>query len=81
MHYGHFKYIMMLFDLTNALVVFQHLMNDVFCKYLDDFMVCYINDILIFSKNVEHHKQHVCRILDKLKEVEFYAKLKKCEFI
>jgi hypothetical protein len=81
MHYGHFKYIMMLFDLTNALVVFQHLMNDVFCKYLDDFMVCYINDIFIFSKNVEDHKQHVCLILDKLKEVEFYAKLKKCEFI
>jgi len=81
MHYGHFKYIMMPFDLTNALVVFQHLMNDVFCKYLDDFMVCYINDILIFSKNVEDQKQHVCLILDKLKEVEFYAKLKRCEFI
>jgi len=56
-------------------------MNDVFCKYLDDFMVCYINDILIFSKNVEDQKQHVCLILDKLKEVEFYAKLKRCEFI
>jgi hypothetical protein len=79
-HYGQFKYIMMPFDLTNALVVFQHLMNDIFCEYLDDFMVCYINEILIFSKNVEDHKQHVRLILDKFKEVELYAKLEKCEF-
>jgi hypothetical protein len=40
----------MAFGLTNALGVFQHMMNDVFCEYLDDFVVCYINDIFIFSK-------------------------------
>jgi hypothetical protein len=48
--YGHFKYVVMPFGLTNALVVFQHLMNDVFHEYLDNFVVHYIDDILISSK-------------------------------
>ncbi len=65
--YNHFKY------LVN---IFQRLMNDVFCEYLNDFMVCYINDILIFSKNMEDYKHHVRLVLEKLHEVELYAKLK-----
>ncbi len=79
-HYSHFKYIVMPFGLTNALFVFQHLMNDVFCEYLDDSMVCYINDILIFSKNMGDHECHVHFVLQNLQEVELYAKLKMCEF-
>jgi hypothetical protein len=59
---------------------FQHMMNHVFCEYLDDFMVCYIDDILIFSKNMVDHERHVCLVLEKLREVGFYAKLEKCEF-
>jgi hypothetical protein len=55
-------------------------MNDVFREYLDDFMVCYIDDILIFSNNMEDHECHACLVLEKFQEVEFYAKLKKCEF-
>jgi hypothetical protein len=55
-------------------------MNEVFCEYLNDFMVCYIDDILIFSKNMEDYKHHVRIILEKLHEVELYAKLKKCDF-
>jgi hypothetical protein len=66
------------FALTNTLVVFQHLMNNVFCEYLDDFVVCYIDDILIFSKNMVDYEHHVCLVLEKLREV--YAKLEKCEF-
>jgi hypothetical protein len=54
-HYSHFEYVVMPFGLTNALVVSYHLMNNVFHEYLDNFMVCYINDILIFSKNMEDH--------------------------
>jgi hypothetical protein len=54
--------------------------NDVFCEYLDDFVVYYINDIFIFSKNLEKHEQHVQLMLDKLREIKFYAKLEKCEF-
>jgi hypothetical protein len=48
-HYGHFEYVVMLFGLTNAPVVFQHMMNDVFHEYLDNFVVCYIDGILIFQ--------------------------------
>ncbi len=53
--YGHFEYVVMLFGLINALAIFQHLMIDVSHEYLDDFVVCYIDDILIFSKNMEEH--------------------------
>jgi hypothetical protein len=65
-HYGHFEYVVMPFGLINAFVIFQHLMNDVFREYLDDFVVYYINDILIFSKNMEDHERHVHLVLEKL---------------
>jgi hypothetical protein len=47
-HYDHFEYVVMPFGLTDTPIIFQHLMNNVFCEYLDDFVVYYINDILIF---------------------------------
>ncbi len=49
--YGHFEYTVMPFGLTNALAVFQHLMNDIFREYMDEFVVVYLDDILIFSKD------------------------------
>jgi hypothetical protein len=55
-------------------------MNNAFCEYLDDFMVCYINVILIFSKNMEDHEHHIRLVLEKFWEVELYTKLEKCEF-
>jgi hypothetical protein len=55
-------------------------MNNVFHEYLDDFMVYYINDIFIFSKNMEDNECHVCLVLEKLWEVRFYTKLEKSEF-
>jgi hypothetical protein len=55
-------------------------MNDVFREYLDDFMVYYIDNIFIFSKNMEDHECRVCLILKKFKKVGFYTKLKKCQF-
>jgi hypothetical protein len=78
--YNHFEYVVMPFGLINTFVVFQHLMNNVFCEYLNDFMVCYINDIFIFSKNMEDYKHHVRLVLEKLQEVELYAKLKQYDF-
>jgi hypothetical protein len=45
-------------------------MNDIFLEYLDDFMVCYIDDIFIFSNNMEDHEHHVYFVLDKLKEIK-----------
>jgi hypothetical protein len=68
------------FGLINTPIIFKHLINDVFHEYLDDFMVYYINDILIFSKNMEDHECHVHMVLEKIWEVRFYTKLEKCEF-
>jgi hypothetical protein len=79
-HYGHFEYVVMPFGFTNALTIFQHMMNYVFHEYLDDFVVYYINDILIFSKNMANHERHVCLVLEKFQEVGLYAKLEKCGF-
>ncbi len=73
--YNHFEYVVMPFGLTNTFVIFQHFMNNVFCEYLDDFVVCYIDDIFIFSKNMEDRECHVCVVLEKFWEVGFYAKL------
>ncbi len=57
--YDHFEYTVMPFDLTNALVVNLHLMNDIFREYMDKFVVVYLDDILIFSKDQETHDKHV----------------------
>ena len=68
------------FGLTNAPAIFQHLMNDVFREYLDKFVVCYLDDILIYSKSSEEHEEHVRLVLQKLRETGLYAKLEKCVF-
>jgi hypothetical protein len=70
----------MSFGLTNAPAYFMYLMNKVFMEYLDKFMVVFIDDILIFSKNDEEHDEHLCLVLQKLRENQLYAKLSKCEF-
>ena len=58
--------IFMLFRLTNAPAVFQHMMNDFFLEYLDHFVVIYLNDILIYSKNEKKHEHHVYLVLEKI---------------
>jgi hypothetical protein len=70
----------MSFGLTNAPSYFMYLMNKVFIEYLDKFVVVFIDDILIFSKNEEEHDKHLCLVLQKLRENQLYAKLNKCEF-
>jgi hypothetical protein len=55
-------------------------MNDVFREILDDFVVCYLDDILVFSKNEEEHISHVQLVLEKLRTARLYAKLEKCLF-
>jgi hypothetical protein len=78
--YGHFEYTIMPFGLTNAPAIFQHLMNNIFREFLDDFVVCYLDDILIFSKNREDHERHVRLVLQKLRDAGLYAKLEKRMF-
>jgi hypothetical protein len=55
-------------------------MNDVFREFLDDFVVCNLDDILVFSKNEEEHINHVRLVLEKLRTAGLYAKLEKCVF-
>ena len=66
------------FSLTNAPTIFQHLINDVFHEFLDYFVVVYLDDILVFSKNEKDHKNHVRLVLKKLCSAGFYTKLEKC---
>jgi hypothetical protein len=70
----------MLFGLTNAPSYFTYLMNKVFMEYLDKFVMVFIDDILIFSKNEEEHDEHFRLVLQKLRENQLYAKLNQCKF-
>nr|GEV23672.1 putative reverse transcriptase domain-containing protein [Tanacetum cinerariifolium] len=78
--YGHFKFIVMPFRLTNAPAIFIDLMNHVCKPYLDKFVIVFIDDILIYSKLEKEHEDHLKTILDLLKKEKLYAKLSKCEF-
>nr|GFB68550.1 putative reverse transcriptase domain-containing protein [Tanacetum cinerariifolium] len=68
------------FGLTNALTVFMGLMNQVCKPYLDKFVIVFIDDILINSKDEKEHEEHLKQILELLKKKELYAKFSKCEF-
>ena len=70
----------MSFGLTNAPAYFMSMMNKVFMEFLDKFVVVFIDDILIYSKN-EEHKEHLRLVLEKLREHQLYAKFSKCEFL
>ncbi|GJV73004.1 putative reverse transcriptase domain-containing protein [Tanacetum coccineum] len=78
--YGHYEFQVMPFGLTNALAIFMDLINRVCKPYMDKFMIVFIDDILIYSKNKEEHEEHLKLILELLKKEELYAKFSKCEF-
>jgi hypothetical protein len=78
--YGLFEYLVMSFGLTNAPVHFTYLMNLIFMPGLEKFVVVFIDDIMIYSKNKEEHAEHLWIILMRLKEHELYAKVTKCTF-
>ena len=77
--YGLFEYTKMSFGLTNA-HAYMYLMNKVFMEYFDKFVVIYIDDILVFSKNEEEHEEQLGLVLQKLRDHQLYAKLSKRAF-
>nr|GEV25849.1 reverse transcriptase domain-containing protein [Tanacetum cinerariifolium] len=78
--YGHYEFQVMSFGLTNAPAVFMDLVNHVCESYLDKFVIVFIDDILIYSRNKEEHANHLRIILELLKEEKLYAKFSKCDF-
>ena len=70
----------MLFELINALATFQELINHVLYDHLNEYVIAYLDDILIFSDNEKNHEKHVKKVLKRLQEKNLYLKLKKCEF-
>ena len=78
--YGHYEFTVVPFGLINALATFMCLMNGVFRKYLDKFVIVFLDDILIYSKSEEEHEEHLRIVLQVLRENQLYAKLTKCSF-
>ena len=78
--YGHYEFVVMPFGLTNARAVFMELMNRVFINYLDQFVVVFIDDILVDSRSPEEHEEHLRIVLGVLREHKLYEKYSKCEF-
>jgi hypothetical protein len=78
--YGHYEFLVLPFGLTNAPATFMHMMQLLFKDQLDDFVIVFLDDILIFSKNYADHVKHVEKVLSILKENKLYAKESKCEF-
>jgi hypothetical protein len=78
--YGLYEFTVMSFGLTSALAYFINLMNKVFMEYLDKFIVVFIIDILIYSKNDSEHEEHLWMVLQKLQDNQLYAKFTKCDF-
>jgi hypothetical protein len=78
--YGLYEFLVMSFGLTNALAYFMYLMNSVFMPELDKFVVVFIDDILVYSKNEDEHTEHLHIVLQRLRDHRLYAKLSKCDF-
>ena len=78
--YGHFEFMVMPFGLTNAPTAFMDLMHRVFQPYLDQFVVVFVDDILIYSQSEWEHEHHLRIVLQLLRDHQLYAKFSKYEF-
>jgi hypothetical protein len=79
--YGHYEFTVMPFGLTNAPATFQSVMNSILSPFLDRFVLVYLDDILIYSKSVAEHMEHLRTVLSVLREHKFYCKRSKCDFV
>jgi hypothetical protein len=79
--YGLYEYLVMSFGLMNASAHFMYLMNSVFMPELDKFVVVFIDDILIYSRSMEEHEEHLRIVLQRLREHQLHVMFSKCEFL
>nr|XP_051225897.1 uncharacterized protein LOC127343754 [Lolium perenne] len=79
-HHGHFQFRVMPFGLTNAPATFQCLMNDIFAQYTRKFVIVFLDDILVYSKDLQEHATHLEIVLQLLRKHQLYAKASKCSF-
>ena len=79
-HYGYFEFTVTPFGLTNALAAFMDLMHRIFQPYLDQFVVVFVDDILIYSQSEWENEYHLWIVLQLLKDHQLYTKFSKCEF-
>ncbi|KAL0437565.1 UNVERIFIED_CONTAM: RNA-directed DNA polymerase [Sesamum radiatum] len=80
MRYGAFEFLVMPFGLTKAPSTFSTLMNQVLHEFLDEFVVVYFDDIVIYNGTLAEHVEHLRQVLTRLREHELYAKVSKCSF-
>jgi hypothetical protein len=78
--YNTYKYLMMLFELINESLKFSNFMNDILMNYLDEFVITYLNDIIVYNNSKKEHVQHVRKILQRLRETNIQIDVDKCEF-
>eukprot|EP00253_Pinus_taeda_P020664 PITA_20664 len=78
--YGHYEFVVLSFGLTNAPATFMCLMNNNFHHYLDRFVLIFIDNILIYSRTIEEHYEHLRMVLQTLREHQLYTKFSKCDF-
>jgi hypothetical protein len=80
MRYGLYEYLVMSFGLMNALAHFMYLMNSVFMPELDQFIMVFIDNILVYLKSMEEQEEHLRIVLQRLREHQLYAKFSRCKF-
>ena len=78
---GHYEFFVMPFGLCNAPATFQRLMNKVFAAHIGDFICVYLDDILVFRRNLDEHWMHLRQALERLREAKLFGRLHKCEFL
>ncbi len=78
--YGSYELLVMPFGFTNALATFCTLINDIFQEWFDDFVVVYLDNILVYNNFMEEHVEHFWKVFQRLKENKLYVKFEKCEF-